>query len=391
MKARWKMNFKLLYPRKLILMAGWILVGSGAVMPARAQEKFYWSNGSSFSNRIVEADERELKYEEKKGDTPHKRTMDRENVIVAFNAYGMYLVIDKLPNDPETSRMTLKKFYNTTGCPTDVLIRATPLEVIPATIRVEGEAVNYLTEAGKPASINKRDLVAIIYKNGSHQLLLEPEAAKSFLTSAFDQVRRYCSSKPAPKDLVMPDDEKMPLVKAPEKAPGKPVLDQKEYQEYSKKALVVVEQFANYLEVIASRNFSMNERDAAVKNALKLFLPDSKIKVSSKNRKAITEQSIESYLKRLKMLPYGEVQIKWSNIEYVDQFKQAEDGNYYGRIIGSQSFTGFSETGESIKYSDVTRKDVKVKLQSYEKQVDGKEQVNWSVLLGNIGVMENDR
>lgn len=371
-------------------MAGLILVGSGAVMPARAQEKFYWNNGSSFSNRIVEADERELKYEEKKGDTPHKRTMDRENVIVAFNAYGMYLVIDKLPNDPETSRMTLKKFYNTTGCPTDVLIRATPLEVIPATIRVEGEAINYLTEAGKPASINKRDLVAIIYKNGSHQLLREPDEAKSFLISAFDQVRRYCSSKPAPKDLVMPDNKKMPIVQAPEKAPGKPVLDQKEYQEYSKKALVVVEQFASYLEVIASRNFSMNERDAAVKNALKLFLPDSKIKVSSKNRKAITEQSIESYLKRLKMLPYGEVQIKWSNIEYVDQFKQAEDGNYYGRIIGSQSFTGFSETGESVKYSDVTRKDVKVKLQSYEKQVDGKDQVNWSVLLGNIGVVEND-
>jgi len=385
------MNFKLLYPRKLIWISGWILVGSGAVMPAQAQEKFYWSNGSSFSNRIVEADERELKYEEKKGDTPHKRTMDRENVIVAFNAYGIFLVIDKLPNDPETSRMTLKKFYNTTGCPTDVLIRATPLEVIPATIRVEGEAINYLTEGGKPSSINKRDLVAIIYKNGSHQLLREPDEAKSFLNSAFDQVRRYCSSKPPSRDLVMPGDKKIPpITEVTEKAPGKPVLDQKEYQEYSKKALVVVEQFASYLQVIASRNFSMNERDAAVKNALKLFMPDSKIKVSSKGRKAITEQSIESYLKRLKMLPYGEVQIKWSNIEYVDQFKQAEDGNYYGRIIGSQSFTGFSETGESVKYSDVTRKDVKVKLQSYEKQVDGKDQVNWSVLLGNIGVVEND-
>ena len=385
------MNFKLPHSLKPIGFAAWILLGSSMAMPAQAQEKFYWSNGSSFSNRIVEADERELKYEEKKGDTPHKRTMDRENVIVAFNAYGMYLVIDKLPTDPETSRMTLKKFYNTTGCPTDVLIRTTPLEVIPATIRVEDEAINYLTEAGKPASIHKRDLVAIIYQNGSHQLLLEPEAAKSFLISAFDQVRRYCSSKPAPKNLVMPDDEKMPIAKVPEKPAGKPALDEKEYQEYSKKALVVVEQFADYLQVIASRNFSMNERDAAVKNALKLFLPDSKIKVSSKNRKAITEQSIESYLKRLKMLPYGEVQIKWSNIEYVDQFKQAEDGNYYGRIIGSQTFTGFSEKGESVKYSDVTRKDVKVKLQSYEKQVDGQEQVNWSVLLGNIGVVENDK
>ncbi|WP_373511892.1 hypothetical protein [Persicitalea sp.] len=385
------MNFKLLNPRELLPgLAGCILLGLGTATPAQAQEKFYWSNGSSFSNRIVEADERELKYEEKKGDTPHKRTEDRENVIVAFNAYGMYLIIDKLPNDPETSRMTLKKFYNTTGCPTDVLIRATPLEVIPATIRVEGEAINFLNEAGKSTSINKNDLVAIIYKNGSHQLLREPEEAKSFLNSAFDRVRRYCSSKPPHKDPPIPDDEKETITKIPEKPPGKPTLNEKEYQEYSKKALIVVEQFAEYLQVIASRNFSLNERDAAVKNALKLFLPDSKIKVSSKNRKGISEQTIESYLKRLKMLPYGEVQIKWSNIEYVDQFKQADDGNYYGRIIGSQTFTGFSETGESVKYSDVTRKDVKVKLQSYEKQVDGKDEVNWSVLLGNIGVVEND-
>lgn len=238
---------------KTVWVATCILWSCLSATSLRAQEKFYWSNGSSFSNRIVEADDRELKYEELKGDTPHKRTMDRENVVVAFNAYGMYMVIDRLPTDPENSRMTLKKFYNTTGCPTDVLIKANPLEVIPATIRVEDEAINYLTEAGKPASIKKSDLVAIIYKNGSHQLLFEPEEAKSLLTAAFDQVRKYCSKQAPSPAPIPPKPDSVTRVILP---PGKPVLSATEYAEYSKKALIVVGQFAEYLQIISSRNFS---------------------------------------------------------------------------------------------------------------------------------------
>ncbi len=372
---------------KKIWIATCILWSGLCASPLAAQEKFYWSNGSAFSNRIVEADERELKYEEVKGNVPHKRTMDRENVVVAFNAYGMYMVIDRLPTDPENSRMTLKKFYNTTGCPTDVLIKANPLEVIPATIRVEDEAINYLTEAGKSASIKKSDLVAILYKNGSHQLLLEPEEAKSLLSSAFDQVRKYCG-KQAPSPIPSPPKSDSVVRIAP--PPGKPILSDAEYTEYSKRALIVVGQFAEYLQIIASRNFSPNERDAAIKNALKLFMPGTKIKVSSKSRKDIPEYSLETYLKRLKMLPYGQVEIKWSNIEYIDKLQRAEDGNYYGRIVGSQTFTGFSERGESVKYSDVTRKDVKVKLHSYEKEINGQSQYGWNILLGNIGVVENE-
>lgn len=383
------MNFYPFKSRKIACASYCILLGMLGCSQLMAQEKFYWANGSSFSNRIVESDDRELKYEEMKGDTPHKRTVDRENVVVAFNAYGMYLVIDRLPTDPENSRMTLKKFYNTTGCPTDVLIKASPLEVIPATIRVEDEAINYLNEAGKPASIKKSDLVAIIYKNGSHQLLFEPEEAKSLLNAAFEKVRQYCS-KQVSRPIAISEEGKRDSATTLVKTSSKPLLTPTEYTEYSKKALIVVSQFADYLQVIASRNFSMNERDEAVKNALKLFMPDTKIKVSSKYRKEISEYSLETYLKRLKMLPYGQVQIKWSNIEYVDELKQAGDGNYYGRIVGTQTFTGFSEKGESVKYSDVTRKDVKVKLQSYEKEVNGQSQFNWTILLGNIGVLENE-
>ncbi|WP_149240849.1 hypothetical protein [Dyadobacter sp. 32] len=371
-----------------LLLAIVLVTGVLSAFGARAQEKFYWSNGSPFPYKIVEANEQELKYEEMKGDSPHKRTVDRENVVVAFNSAGMYLIIDQLSTDPETSRMSLKKFYNATGPSTDLLIKSTPLEVIPATIRVVDEAVNYLTLDGKPASIRKTDLVAIIYKDGRHELLREPEDAKSFLAGAFDQVRKY-AAKPAPKPSVN-DKEKLPAPTPPKVAVNKPVLNPEELKEYSQKALSRVEQFADYLQVIASKNFTMNERDAAIKNALKLFMPDSKIKVSSKNRKGITEQSIESYLKKLKMLPYGQVEIKWSNIEYVNELKQAEDGNYYGRIVGSQTFTGFSEKGETVKYGDVTRKDVKVKLQSYQKEIEGQSQVNWSILLGNIGVLEDE-
>lgn len=356
-------------------------------------EKFYWVNGNAFPFRIVEADNFELKYEEKKGTSVIRRSIDRENVIVAFNAYGMYLIIDKLATDSEDARNMLRKFYSTQGPGTDVLIKASPLTVIPATIRIEDDAVNYLNEQGQAASVNKNELVAIIYKNGEHQLLRDPVEAKSLLEAALPGVAEI-SRKSASKVVGTPARSEQPRVvrEPPQTAPtaAKSTLTVEQRQQYQQQALKKVELFGDYLQVIANKEFSMAERDAAIRNALKLFLPGTEIQVSSKGRKTISKQPVETYLRRLKMLPYGNVQIKWSNIEFVQDLAQTSDGSYEGRIVGSQTFTGFSEKGNSVLYSDVTKKDVKVKLKSYEKESEGQRQTDWSLLLGNIGVVENE-
>ncbi len=366
-------------------------------LPGRAlgqAEKFYWLTGNAFPYKIVEADALELKYEEIKGSSTVRRTVDRDNVIIAFNGNGMYLIIEDLPEHPEDARNTLKKFYSAPGPGTDILIKASPLTVIPATIRTEDEAVNYLTESGQPASIRKSELIAIIYKNGSHQLMKDPVEAKGPLQSVLGQVSRIKPKTPvaqaSPKTetpgirTTAPTSQTPPALKG-----GRPVLTESEQLVYRKQALKKVEQFADYLQVIANRDFSMAERDVAINNALKLFMPGTEIQVWSKSRKTISKQSIETYLKRLKMLPYGNVEIKWSNIEFVQELTQTSDGSYEGRIIGSQTFTGLNAKSNAVLYSDVTKKDVKVKLRSFEKETDGELRIDWSLLLGNIGVVEN--
>jgi hypothetical protein len=77
--------------------------------------------------------------------------------------------------------------------------------------------------------------------------------------------------------------------------------------------------------------------------------------------------------------------LEWANVGYVKELKQEADGNYYGTITGEQTFIGLGDAGQPI-YSDVTKKSVKVRLQSYQKQIEGAEQLNWELLLGSIGI-----
>lgn len=352
-----------------------------------AQERFYFRNNSTFPYRLVEADDKEIKFIELKGGNPVRRGIERDGIVVAFNAFGLFIVVKDIPTNPEDSRRALEKFYKTTGPATDVLIKAAPVEVIPATIRMQAEAVNYLTKDSIPASINKSDLVAVIYRDGRHELFKDVEEAESLLSAAVDQVLKLPrSGQKRLQDSAGPSVAKQPAPKEPEK----PVLSEIQYKESRKTSLIKVQQLSNYLQVIADQNFSASERDLAIKNALALFLPGTQIEVSSKNRKGVTKLPLENYLKRLKMLPYGSVQIKWSQIEFVTELKQEADGNYYGTIVGNQTFTGYSENGQNILYSDLTKKSVRVKVESYQKEVEGQSQTNWTVLLGNIGVVSED-
>lgn len=352
------------------------------------QEKFYFRNGSSFSYKLVEANDKEVKFVELKGNNPVVRGIDRENVVVAFNAQGLYLVINELSRDPEVSRTSLEKFYSSPGPARDVMIKSTPVDAIEGMIAMEDEAVNYLTPDGKPASLNMKDLIAIIYHNGEHKLLRDVGEVENLLTAASNKVQKIAKSsiiKNTSAAVTKPTD----IADNTEKT-RKPELTEEEYREYRDRSAAQVTQFGDFLQVIANKEFTMNERDQAIKSALQLFVPNTQIEVSSRNRKGVTKLPLEVYLKRLKMLPYGNVQIKWSQIEYVSELKKENDGNYYGTIVGSQTFTGYSEQGNNVLYSDVTKKSVKVKLDSYQKQVDGENVTGWNVLLGNIGVESND-
>ncbi|MCE6991459.1 hypothetical protein [Dyadobacter sp. CY323] len=389
----------------------------------QAQETLYWSNGSSFPFKLIEATESIVKVGEMKGERMVKRSVPRENVLVAFNARGNYLLVSDLPSDPAQASQQIMNFYNAAGPSNDLLVQASPLKVIECNISYKSDnVVNYNTPQGSTASINRNELALIIFKEGHHEFILPATDAAPLLESAKAQVQKAISQpakKSVPQGQPNVTAEKMvetaseqvaapaqkwnePVAqKQPEPAvqkPAEPVvqaaapkkgLSEEEISSYGKKGIKKVDEFVQYLNIISDKSIDPDKKDDAIEQAVKLFLADATIEVSSSNRQGKRKYPVKDYLTRLKLLPYSSTSIAWNEVNYVKDLTEASDGNYYGTITGSQTFTGYGTNNQDVMYSDVTQKSVKVKLQSYKKTVEGQQTTNWDILLGNVGISVN--
>lgn len=206
--------------------------------------------------------------------------------------------------------------------------------------------------------ISKEEISVIIFKDGTHQ--------------TFDKSLKVAR--------VLFDIQTAQMNNLPE-------LDKVQLKQYQQKALAKVDEFGLFVQRIANKELDADEKDKAIDEACKLFLEDAMIEVSSKKTGKVSSYKIREYLTRLKLLPrYGNIQLSWSDINYVEELKQTADGNYTGKIRGTQRFVGYSSAGK-VLYSDVTSKEVQVQLKSYSKIVDGRPNRDWEVLLGSIGVV----
>lgn len=378
------------------------------VIQAQAQETLYWANGSSFPFKLVEATESIVKVGEMKGDRIVKRSVPKENVLVAFNIKGNYLLVSDLSADPAQASQQIQHFYAAPGPQNDLLLQANPLKVIECTISYKSEnVVNYVTPQGITGSINRNELALIIFKSGEHEFVLSPADAAPLLKDARLQVQKTIN-QPAKKTVQVAAETRTAVVENPvpkvqeaapkiEKkeepvvpiTPQKKGLSEEELGTYSKKGVKKVDEFVQYLNIISDKSIDPDKKDEAIEQAIKLFLVDATIEVSSANRQGKRKYPVKDYLTRLKLLPYGSTNISWNEVNYVNDLTLAGDGNYYGTITGSQTFTGYGANNQDVMYSDVTRKSVKVKLQSYKKSIEGQQTTNWDILLGNVGISVN--
>jgi hypothetical protein len=374
-----------------------------------AQNAIYLANGNQMVGaEILDITDERLKYAIRRGDAMINYAYARENVLIAFKEDGNFLIISELSPELATAKKQLKGFLATPirRSETDLLIVAVPLSVIPAMISYESdEVINYRLPDSSAASINKTELIGILYRTGKHALFRDPVEVAPLLPSVRAMLNK--PSAPAPTEVVAVSAPTKPTpVSAgvavlpasennsslPSVAPtgqSKVKLSEEEYQLYREKALRRVDEFSSYLNVITDKTLPTDEKDKAIEQAARLFMPSATIEVTSANRPGSRRYPIREYLARLKLLPYGSASIEWNEVQYVKELKQEADGNYYGMISGQQTFTGYGADGKKVMYSDVTQKNVKVKLQSYQKIIDGQEQLNWDVLLGNIGVATN--
>ena len=367
------------------------------------EDVFYFANGNKIQGKIAKLSDGKVVFDVVKGGRAIPHTFQRENVLIVLNSRGNYLIISSLPSDAEPAQRVIDNFNNApireSGY--DLLIKAVPLKVIPCRISYESDAViNYQTSGYGAGSINKNELVGILYQNGRHQFVMEPTEAASLLASVLPEVEKFNKKQnnPPPPVSVLPNPSTQTTTSSPITANtpsstnpttinGKPKLSEDEYQTYRTKAMDRVDEFGSYLNIITDKTLEGSERDKAIEQAAKLFLPEATIEVTSVNRAGSRKFKVKEYLTRMKLLPYSSSKVEWSEIQYISELKQANDGNYYGTITGQQTFMGYGgRGGQDVIYSDVTQKNVKVKLQSYQKVIDGQNQANWEVLLGNIGV-----
>ena len=429
-------------------LAGLCLFGTATAQTSNgpAGDAIYFANGDRFKNaQLVEVTADKVKFTVKRGDILTNYTYGRSNVLLAFTQEGNYLVVSDISNDIDQANGQLKDFLMAPAriAPTDLLIRRVPLEVLRGTISYESqEVVNYqpVTNGtpGGAASISKNELLMIFYRDGKHQILTDPNEIAPILSGLRPQLIAPGGTPPEPAPVTEPVAEAVPppaapvvaarpaktttraakpaprpatpapVAEAPAPAPkpepvtetpvpvveapipksaagAKLSLNESDYVTYRAKAMQRVDEFVSYVNIITDKSLTGDEKDRAIEQALKLFMPGATIAITSVSKPSpVRTLDVKVYLTRLKLLPYTYTKVSWSEVQYVKELTQAPDGNYYGIITGQQTFTGYGKT-DAVTYSDVTQKNVRVKLQPYQKLIEGQNETNWQVLLGNVG------
>ncbi len=313
--------------------------------------------------------------------------------------------------------------------------------VLPADNIEQHEDIIYYQDAldRSDASVRVAETMAIIYRDGSHQLLANANEVAQGLSRAVDfpdaldasdavaSTERVATPPQAPTaetasveatseettavSELFPVPNAAPETETPSASSGATdstqalatsilrtsrtvrkelELDRVDYEEYAAKAINKAEYLGYYLDLLCNRQLDMYDKDQAIANALQLFVHDStRVQVSSVTRDQTTVYKIKDYLKRLSLLNYDKVELLWRNLEYVTKFRLAPDGNYYGTITVEQLFRGFRD-GRAI-YEDITQKDVEIVLGNFRREESGAITSAWDVLLSDIGVEETRR
>jgi len=382
----------------------------GLSVSALAQDAIYTKNGNMLPDaRLTDVQDDKVSFTIN-GKT---QTFKRENILFAFTSNGNYLVVNELSPNTAKAQEQLKAFLAAPprNDDRDYLIRAVPLSVIPAIIAYESDQlVNYNTPEGKSGSISKGELVAILHRDGRHNILRTDYVEVSpLLVDVHGRIRPTAPSIPVQTTSVTAPDPTpiaQPVTAAPIPAYTTPAtapatvttqldnipaakgtalsLTNDDRQYYRNKSLQRVDEFVSYLNVITNKSLSMTTRDEAIRNAAKLFMPGATMEVTSKSQPGSRRYPIAVYLNRLKLLPYNSTKIEWTEVDFIKELTQAADGNYYGTITGEQRFTGYGTN--RVLYEDVVEKNVRVKLERMDVERDGQQQIKWNLLLGSIGV-----
>lgn len=371
------------------------LVAGPGLVQGQLRDNIYLVNETSIGNvEIVDVNRKKVKYRNQQG---KEFDFKAKEILMTFNGDGRYLAF------PANSKQVEEFMAKEDQKPRVDLIVTLSKKVIPGLVNLENnQEIDYhdLAEGVNHKKLPASELAAIIYKDGSHKLFTSPSRASDILNqlkkdvviarqeykdppkSAADNVFSSAYSEGQPEAETAEANAPVNTVSAREE--GKKASMEIDAKLYSQKALQKTADLGTYLAIISDRNSGMSEANKAVELAVKLFInEDAQIEVSSKEGR--DRYKVRAYLNRLKLLKYDRIEISWTDISYVSDLKKGMDGNYYGIITLQQTFKGFMDN--QLVYSDLTEKNVEVKVMAYEKETDGMKEEKWDVFLSDIGVV----
>ena len=389
-------------PRYSLLLACTLLYSSFLY----SQDKIYLQN-SIIQGKITEISTTEIKYLplEKVGTT---LMLPLSKALILINGKGMILI----PAKQEADNPSMKELVAGFLAPDTNRIQKDQLFLLPrnkteGTITREDKYFIYLSDGTK---IDKKNLVAIIYRNGQSMIYGPTDQAAALfdtlqqesLQKKQDPLAATTANTSAPLPPPVPSAAS-PSMKAPvdtatlphQSAAAEdsarsatfaalaPDVPKKEFEE---KAAKKTTEFTEYLKILCDKTAGYEDINKAIGQAVTLFVNESAmIETSSNNRNTVSRLKIRDYLNKVKRIQYDRIEIEWTHVQYVSDLKPGPDGNFYGVVSFEQEFRGYRDG--KLVYSDITRKNATVVLKTYQKSVEGTTKSIWDVLLSDIGVI----
>lgn len=161
-------------------------------------------------------------------------------------------------------------------------------------------------------------------------------------------------------------------------------LTNNELNEFKALTIEKVNELQYYIKLIGDKYEDEENRKMAIDGALKLFIEDAIMQVSSNKTGTIRTYPMRKYLFRLMALKYDKVVIEYYDVTYLTKLQLGADGKYRCTATIYQRFKGYS--GDQLVYTDNTTKDVEVILEY--KDDSFYKQKRWTLLLGDVEVSE---
>lgn len=174
-------------------------------------------------------------------------------------------------------------------------------------------------------------------------------------------------------------------------------ISDKEMEEIQSQAEFKLKELESCFVKLTNRKLNPAQKKRVRESAVEeLFINErAHVAVSSLNSQELSFFPIPDYLLRLENLisgAYMEVEIAFSEIHKVTNFKPNPDGTWSATVTFSQEFRGYKDVdGRQATYSDITQKNVTVRIRRVELFTgDATPDVYWEVLLADIGVNQTE-